>query len=354
MKNLIIIGNGFDKAHNLKTSYNEFIENLFEDYFKNRKNVPYRDIIRQSLATIRNYNDFLKAVRSSPVGQGGIKFSNGFVELLSKSFAKYNWCDIEHKYFEELMRYKQNDLDPKKLNDEFEVVKKYLSSYLKEEEKEAKKIDSYTSFFKLFTTSAETLILNFNYTNTVQNLYEDEIKCPIIHIHGELENEENPMIFGYAANHEESRNLLSKVNNEYLKNIKKQLYKRTNNKDKLNNFLGSNEKVYQDYDKTDVFILGHSCGLSDSLILSEIFNHSSIYSIKTFYHEKHESYFDVQVNLDRIMNNDINFERLVTFPNSHCMPQWNDDKVQEQSFVEHIQNIKESYPEPSSLVGVFH
>ena len=343
MKNLIIIGNGFDKAHNLKTTYNEFIEDLFNNYFDDYQKYP--NIFSGRPPGITSYGDLIRLIRKGSRPD----FKNKFIGTLLEGFANYNWCDIEYKYFSALMKCANKDEssgycnNPKQLNDDFEVVKNHLSDYLIIEEKKAVKIEPYEHLFNLFINASgrypgNSLILNFNYTRIVENLYKDVIKCPIINIHGTLEDEKNPMIFGYAADYEESRELHSQKDNEYMKNIKKYLYSRTNNKNKLNRFLGKNEKKPYHSATIDVFILGHSCGLSDNLILKEIFNHDSINSIKVFYYENYENYFDVQVNMDRIMNDDIKLEKLETFSNSHRMPQWNDDEAKIQDFIKYIEN----------------
>ncbi|PXV63327.1 abortive infection AbiH-like protein [Dysgonomonas alginatilytica] len=240
-----------------------------------------------------------------------------------------NWCDIEVKYFELLNienskhSYFQN---PKQLNYHFEFLKKYLEEYLIEQEKEAKPIESYQEFFSNIDAPS-TLILNFNYTHTIEKLYQKETSnSKIIHIHGELENENNPIIFGYAASHEESRDLLGKNDKEYLRNIKKQLYKRTDNEHQLSKYLNIHENIY-------LSILGHSCGFSDKLILKQILNHKNINkdmdqgdrSIRIFYYKEYESYFETQVNIDRIMNDDERFRTLlVDFTSSDSTPQFDE------------------------------
>ena len=362
MKKLIIIGNGFDKAHNLKTNYNEFIENLFTNkFFKDQDS--YRDILKTCPSAINTFDELLEYLKKYYHGLAISrkknvshyasthhfqfpKFANYFIELLLLNYIDdYRWCDIESEYFKELMLFNENDKNtnnPKILNDDFENVKEHLSNYLLVEEMNAVKINSYEYLFKSLANSSETLILNFNYTRTIENLYKNTIKCPLVHIHGEIESKNNPIIFGYAANQEDSDKLLKK-NDEYIKNIKRFLYKRTNNETLLKNFLGSNDKLHSE--KTDVFIFGHSCGLSDNLILNEIFNHSSINSIKIFFHESWEKYSAIQTNIHRIMKNDTRCTNLiVNFQDSHRMPQWDDDKVQVQNFSKYIRKIKEQYP----------
>ncbi|MCL2510889.1 MAG: bacteriophage abortive infection AbiH family protein [Bacteroidales bacterium] len=356
MKNLIIIGNGLDKAHGLKTSYNEFIEDLFLKYFRNP--TAYSTIMKSCPSSINDFGELLQYLRNyyksgfvkgvdrvTPFHYAGeeiptLRFKNRFIELLLTDMIDYNWCDIEFTYFEELMRYNNSSFDPKRLNDDFEDVKKHLSEYLLDEEKRAVKIDRYEHLFKFFADSPNpdrnTLILTFNYTRTIEKLYQDVIVSPIIYLHGRLEDEKNPMIFGYAANMDELDTLLSQNNNEFLKNIKRLLYKRTKNEKTLNKFLNPDRFGGPALEDVNVFILGHSCGLSDNLILGEIFNHESIHRIKIFYHETFDNYFDVQVNMDRISHT--GFEKLVNFEESHRMPQWDDDENKTKNFLKHLEN----------------
>ena len=122
MKKLIIIGNGFDKAHNLRTRYSEFIEDLFtKKYFKTPDSHP--DILKFCSSGINTfdklkkvYKDYNKKVQRnekipfyySRREQSDAKFVNFFIELLLIDFAEYNWCDVELKYFEQLMLYDNN------------------------------------------------------------------------------------------------------------------------------------------------------------------------------------------------------------------------------------------------------
>jgi hypothetical protein len=336
MNKLVIIGNGFDLAHGLKTSYNHFIEYLVEEQFKSNKFESAFTLgggienIRELKNEIINGNDFIYQ-----------NFKNKFIRDLIWEFSLKYWCDIENKYFE-LLNTTDNISyffkDPKTLNSEFEILKNYLVEYLKEQEKNVKALESYKKMIAL-VDSKETTILNFNYTDTLKKLYLNEInESNVIHIHGELSNPKNPIIFGYAANDEESRELIKKGDNEYMRNIKKHLYKRTENEKKLTNYLKGTKDI-------NVTILGHSCGLSDKLILNQILNDENVKSVNIFYYEEYEQFFQTQVNIDRIMNNDDNFKKLTDFNSSHKMPQYNDTTKQHEAFIKYITPIIEERKE---------
>ena len=65
--------------------------------------------------------------------------------------------------------------------------------------------------------------------------------------------------------------------NEYLKNFKSFGYSQNSNYRKLLDFIDS--------DKYQVFIMGHSCGLSDRTLLNTIFEHQNCRSIKVYYYQ---------------------------------------------------------------------
>ncbi|MBK8832877.1 MAG: hypothetical protein IPN60_18835 [Saprospiraceae bacterium] len=68
---IILIGNGFDLAHGLKTSYCDFIEYVFNKHIKNKT----------------NFKDFIQ------VGDGILDYN----DLKSKNFT---FCNFKNKLFE--------------------------------------------------------------------------------------------------------------------------------------------------------------------------------------------------------------------------------------------------------------
>ena len=337
MNNLVIIGNGFDLAHNMETSYNHFIEYLVESHIKS---MMFNDLLDFD-GDFQSFEDFKDQkcpdFKTSGNGTFHTYIKLKLIKIIIEHVSSKKWSDIEAIYFKLLNATKlftQFSDNPKGLNKQFSIIKDYLIDYLEIQEKNVHVINSYKNLFSLID-SKETAILNFNYTNTLKNIYSNEIKeSKIIHIHGELSNDKNPIIFGYAANDEESRELIDRNDNEYMRNIKKHLYKRTENEKLLSYYLEGTEGI-------DVTILGHSCGLSDKLILNQILNHKNISSINVFYYEEYEQYFQTQVNIDRIMNRDEHFTKLVDFNSSHRMPQHNDTEEQQEAFIKYITPIIE-------------
>jgi hypothetical protein len=316
MNRIILIGNGFDLAHGLKTSYKDFIDDIW-----NRKrtsvissHIRYKDDAINICgykyygsinypSNVDGYDWFKKFIdinkQKAPYGVDlvSIEYTNTFLKTISEKSNLKNWVDIEEEYYRELNEClsDKRGTDVEKLNNEFLLIKTELENYLKTQKssdfKISEKIESnifsetkQNNFIRKPTNAQldKFLFLSFNYTNT-ERLYVQNDSCisDIIHIHGELENPDNPIIFGYGDEiGEEYKNIENKNDNRYLENIKSIKYFETDNYKRLLQFIESGE--YQ------IFIMGHSCGNSDRVLLNMLFEHKNCLSIKIFYHKKDE------------------------------------------------------------------
>lgn len=317
MKTIFVIGNGFDLAHGLETSYGNFIGSIDSDKIRN----------------------------------------NNLLYILRQNHDKSNWSDIEYTYF--LLLKNSNNLrsfinkelgvyldsySSEDLDKNFTEVKSLLEDYLEKKQQKLKLINKYRRLFETFNNS-DTLILDFNYTNTINKYLEKfDSKIQYIKIHGALKNKSNPIIFGYAANDEEAK-LLTDKNDEYLmKNIKKLRYKLSNNETMLKTMLDkSNHDI-------DVYILGHSCGLSDRLILNELFTHKKVEKITAFYYQDRDNFLKTVINIDRVINDYViankterSFKKLSDFMSSFPMPQLNKDNNTGTDFTYILTTMKSNH-----------
>lgn len=316
MNRLILIGNGFDLSHELKTSYSDFlywylknvmnqfyVESIYEDCLLKLKNlsygfsgrIPQMNDLEQ---TIIVYQNLIKNSRNSSLN---IHFkSQLFREVFEKAKINYRWVDFENHYFDYLRRYGKivnyNKESIRVLNEEFEYLKIKLRDYLCEISKEKIKQspDKFMHLSNLFAKNEfidaheeigelpkNIYVVNFNYTPTFK-IYAEKLNAfiptEVNHIHGELQNEGNPIIFGYGDEHDkEYLSFEEKQNNELFKHIKSFQYLKTSNYQNLIRFINSDD--YQ------VCILGHSCGLSDRTMLKEIFENDKCKSIKIYYYQ---------------------------------------------------------------------
>ena len=144
MNNLIIIGNGFDLAHNMKTSYKNFITYIISSQINDK--TKYYDLLYIQRGLLFTVEDFYKQLKRG--SSSGIKFKNRFFHSLVLDLTLNNWCDIEKKYFDDLNNIVKSNGRIDDFHEEFRIVRKYLISYLRgENEKDVKILNSFSTIF---------------------------------------------------------------------------------------------------------------------------------------------------------------------------------------------------------------
>lgn len=435
MNRIILIGNGFDLAHGLPTSYADFIDYYWEKWGKRLQGGYLGDELKDNLCSISQKGEqqpwywlfpskdihkgiiippetALEEVKSQP-DRFTVKKSP-FFEHIDKAVETKNWVDIENEFYLWLKKIFKKDAcqydSPVPLNDELELIKEKLVEYLKfiEDERikpeltkdciretiyepfkakdisnESKKIfddfligrleyltggdehgidcflqrfgysyidrntdietygESVTSKHEFpatkdrldrwkhlqyvnaekdivpdcFLWPDQILLLNFNYTKTADLYLTKTSEFRVNHIHGELDNDKNPIIFGYGDELDDDYKEIAKLNdNDYLKNIKSIRYLETDNYRRLLSFIDS--APFQ------IYIMGHSCGNSDRTLLNTLFEHKNCVSIKPFYYQKDDggdNYIELIQNISRNFN-DMRLMRDRVVNKSYCRP----------------------------------
>ena len=146
MNRLIIVGNGFDLAHGVKTSYKDFIEWYFGKVVeKLKRDYYYKDeLLEVRLQRTRHnsfelpdylYLDSPKEILQNIKKDGYIFECLPFLRRIISGIENKGWVDIEADYYELLKDYALNKRgDVKQLNDELSYIEKKLIEYLKEVE----------------------------------------------------------------------------------------------------------------------------------------------------------------------------------------------------------------------------
>lgn len=373
MNRLVIIGNGFDLAHGLPTSYRDFIDDFWKNFKDKCKSDEYKRLVYthdlydkyySSYGVIKNFNDFKESIQknindypdyvfdysslifyTSKYGNREkiFEFTNNFFKLINKLNSQ-NWVDIENEYYRELKKIIKNTSltnDKKRLgidvlNNEFEQVKILLEKYLINKIENQFVFELYNDnpivdillpeltypfneiqFLKEFEYinreyvvnflekikvkyTLRTFFLSFNYTKLVDKyfsgfVYDKELN----YIHGKLDDFSNKINFGFGDEMDDDYKLIENIDdNEYLKNFKSFQYLQNSNYKNLLDFVESDQKF-------QVYIMGHSCGLSDRTMLNTIFEHPNCISIKVFYHQKEDgtdNYTEIIQNISRHFN----------------------------------------------------
>ena len=359
MNRIVLIGNGFDLAHGLKTSYADFINWYWEqrlnalltehsaisqDCLCKLEIVKTKDCsswhlfffnhsLRNVITRERKYSpsEIISAFREN-TDEFSVTYSR-FFEKIIQSIEKKGWVDIENDYYQLLKGTKNADCGytVKELNKQLAFLQEKLVEYLgtiKTSQRIKDIHDAITDFFDPADFSTEgkkkamenigldiksfeevkfnheeqkkllperIMLLSFNYTATAKMYNENKINHN--YIHGELEQPNN-IIFGYGDELDKDYQAILDMNdNELLKHVKSVKYLETRNYHDMLEFLMS--APFQ------VFIMGHSCGNSDRTLLNTVFEHENCVSIKPFYHkwaDDTDNYLDIVQNISRNFN----------------------------------------------------
>jgi len=369
MNRLILVGNGFDLAHNMKTRYYDFILQYLRDCFeaaktKNQFTDELIHVQRMGFShrpveefTFEDYMKFRQKDESARValayltgGSGNnyneteypykLKVKSPFLDHLLDHCGQYNWVDIENSYYEHLTKLLESGSKTeeklKDLNQTFAYIIVKLKQYLgilkdpglipdipRIFTGKIKQDDLVVSFGDNDEAPNQTLILNFNYTETVNQYWDDPSKTlfgknlQMIHIHGRLVDPNNPVIFGFGDELDDKYKLIENEKRPGFFNfIKSFWYFKTSNYHNLIRFITADD--YQ------VYTLGHSCGLSDRTMLNMIFEHEKCKSIKIFpfVHNGHNNYTILTQEISRhFKDKAVMRMKIVSEDKSEPMPQ---------------------------------
>lgn len=357
MNKLVIVGNGFDLAHDLKTKYSDMIDFFWNNFFDECHNLDLNKTshyltfddelvnIKQKHNAIYNLKDILakgglKEARHYLKNMYDYRIKGDFFQKLLHINSIENWVDVENEYYKTLVEHldkckKQDNInDLKVLNNNFEGIKKLLCKHLSNEMNKSIKLNSKIFESILLTPDIDDfpflnrhsfslnniLILNFNYTGTIEKTYLKKLEymahsnfctVSIIHIHGDMNDfNVNPMIFGYGDELDKhNKDIVDFNNSEFLKNVKSINYQFSSNYKNVLQFLSQ--------DKFQAVIMGHSCGNSDRTLLNTIFEHDNCISIKPYYHkwDGGDNYFDIVCNIYRNFTKNFSFREKVVEKN---------------------------------------
>ncbi len=336
---LIIVGNGFDLGLGLETSYNDFILHHIKEVFKNTIELRKFDSELIEASTSLRYgensiNELKKRIDSTnnvseliSSFQNEIKFKykTVFIKEIFENYKVNNWVDIEGYYFKNLIKLfklvSEKSFDKKdyskiaELNQSMDLIEQGLKDYIQNEQNrhDFSYVNSHfksliDSFFEPIRKKENSLIpeqeskdppktvffVNFNYTNSLSKLLDNSFLKDNreIQIHGSVNDMSNPIIFGYGNDIGSIYSELEEEDNaELLRKIKSFAYPSTNNYHNLLNILDSLP--------FEVFIVGHSCGLSDKTMLNTIFQHPKCLAIKNYHYDGEKEDFYKRISISR-------------------------------------------------------
>ena len=361
MNRLVIIGNGFDMAHGLKTSYKDFInwywDRRVDAFMGNITKVSEDCLCKLTIKDNPNLscwnvfafdNSYLKDIRGNRTCSGYEVITElqkhpdtfsvdttPFFGTIIQSIETKGWVDIENDYYQLLKKCAESTdcgYTVKELNDQLAYLQERLVEYLGSigaNEYKKKLHDAMIEFFDPadFSTEGrkkamENIGLDIKSFEEVEYNYEERNKLipgrimllsfnytatakmygnfnlEFNYIHGDLEHPKN-IIFGYGDELDKNyKDILDRNDNELLRNVKSVRYLETRHYHDMLEFLMS--APFQ------VLIMGHSCGNSDNTLLNTVFEHENCVSIKPFYHkweDGSDNYLELVQNISRNFTN---------------------------------------------------
>lgn len=164
MNRLVLIGNGFDLAHGLKTSYKDFIQWYWEERVaklrtehRNKNSDPLCTIkITSKEALLQSWQSYIFANGLTHVSNDKLynilkeqkyncefSYTSQFFKNINYEVDTKNWVDIENEYYKLLVRYAKEDMaesakrkEIEKLNKDLSLITKLLTEHLSFAEKE--------------------------------------------------------------------------------------------------------------------------------------------------------------------------------------------------------------------------
>lgn len=326
--NLLIIGNGFDLEHDLKTHYTDFFDTI-----NNNVSSKNEIILNNNKYLIKDNNLLLYLIKeykqNKLQGNNWIDIETELKKIISliEEININNFIDNMSYYSEDEYTtikkiqskssyYFKNCLFPFIIgNNYYKYINEHYNISIKILEKDLNELTNMLRDYLLeqdisnLTKTKDisdidykiTHVLSFNYTDTFRKIYSDIDDDKIDFIHGSL-NKNNLVLGINETLTEDTANKI--VDTVYFKKYFQRIYKKTDYK--YVSWLDPTDyKNYADFDT--VYIHGHSLDESDKEILEKIINSvlkKYTPTVKIFYYdEKH--YRQEVTNLIKILGKDV-------------------------------------------------
>lgn len=340
MKNVLVIGNGFDIAHGLYTKYIDFYNfcNAIKRVLNDKREIAIREDIKEKLlksefmkSTANIINN--KKIVNDEILEKMIKIckDNYWLNCIKERNLSNDphWCDIEGVIADEISKfsyvtkkYSSTKVRSQALmNESREIISIYKKIINYTQEKQSFKTNVYlfkekllsdlndltwmleiylskflnrkSKTYKFFETLNIDYIINFNYTDTYNKLYKKNI--PTHFIHGKIRNNDKDamnMVFGIGDSINEEDDNYEFI--EFQKYYQRIIYKTGNDYAK---WLDNDEIM-------NIFIFGHSVNEVDGGDIIERLitrKHTNIY----IYYYDQQALNSIVANLTRILGKDM-------------------------------------------------
>lgn len=316
--NILVIGNGFDLYHGLATRYIDFV-----DVTRNNSDLKKNPFIKtfQLMADANDgWIDCEETIYRIVKLFDNILNERGATENRKFSIKNLSKESMEIiKIFEQYFVKPDGMLSGMKITDEFKNgfgefnKKKFLDTLKRDLDDTIRALWHYLKFdleqaeeIKLseqIKNIQPSYVINFNYTNTVSELYKVEEEN-IFYIHGNLKDESKNMVFGIPDDKEENLDFV------YFKKYFQRIQKKTGVVEQSRFHANESERI-----PVNLHFFGHSLGLTDSDVIREITEMSDKMTIYYLDQSDYESkvinllhIFGKKDGVEKIQNGLIEFE----------------------------------------------
>lgn len=309
--NVLVLGNGFDLYHGMHTKYSEFVEftkdyenapeeirdiyhnNTFIQYFQKvyDANKSWIDCEKEIEKVVYTMQKCIYEIEKDVLGNINIENSQMTAEdiFVLSCTTKYlrrqypNWTyAFDEKYVEDHILNKDAFL--KELRQELDEVMSALAYYLKKEQENLK-----DGIYKQIKEIQPNHVINFNYTNTYPQLYND--KAEVYYVHGDL-SDKTSIVLGIPD--------VEKISLDFI--YFKKYFQRIQKRRPVIREIQFDYKDGIDTIVPTVYFLGLSMGRTDEDIIKYLFDLTQ--EVKIFYYDQ-KDYETKIINLIEIYGREL-------------------------------------------------
>ena len=282
--NLLVIGNGFDKAHELKTDYHDFLQWAYDN---GHMGVRYGEHLKERIDGIATYRSLVPGFDLNLYWKNALSASSRNPDAYQPNYADVllrkqgSWIDLENN----LATCVKARMDEQG----FRVLNALFSEFLlpKFEQYIAEVVNNDSTVSGSLAVSGADLVLSFNYSNTFERLYGEQSRCfKICYLNGKAQiNAAHPnIVFGCDCCEDSAH---GKRFVEYDKVIQRA---------DRNTDDAYRDWIIEDINcKYQIYIVGHSLGRTDWEILRPLII-AKRNTTKIYYHSE-ESKKELMYNL---------------------------------------------------------
>lgn len=265
MKTLYIIGNGFDRHHKLPTEYKDFNKYVINN------STSLRDDFEEYFSLRKDKKDNLWSDFEKDLGTFDYEYF----------FDKINNIDVCEENFKPSLVYCLEDELNQITEELIEQIRNTFESWIEE--------INLDSLEKNLPLEKDALFLNFNYTLTLEKVYQIHLD-KIFHIHGDIERRKSDIIFGHNKAIEKDPELDENGDSNRTpfsdsENIAK--YPFNAFRKPVYNIIQENQLYFEKLKSVKrIFVLGHGLDVIDIPYFKEILKHTkNVFWNVSFYNQ---------------------------------------------------------------------